>query len=274
MSKKTKKVRATKPGRTPRDRSHLPPKEKRVPPSVWSRKVNEVVPPRLPLAVGELRHGDAPRWEQLKVDLYALAQFVEAYGTVLDRIRSAQLPDPSGSTFTWCFTHETDRPHTLELRGWEGAPVPCPALTTWVGAKDMPGEAAVHPNAARMHEAQLAKLLGRVHRVVEDLRYLGLVYVPRRPKASDRLALERVNARQEPGCAACARVGRWTAPRGGPTTVAGVLDEEMLLCRWHCDATRAKGALPSDDETRQHHDPTVAKVRLKVSPTEHVEVPS
>jgi hypothetical protein len=249
----------------------LPSKADRIPPSPWKAEVNRIRPPRPPLSVGELRHGDAPRFERFDRDVTTAVQVLLAYSTVLDSIRTAQLPGPVSSTFLWCFTHETDRPHSLELRGWSGAPVPCPELVVWSGRKDQPGEAAVHPNVARDHEAKLVKLLDQFHRVVEDLRLLGGVYVRRAPTDSDRLALEKANRPAEPGCACCQKAGHWSAPyTKHPTAVKGILPEPLLLCRWCWRFVEKFLRVPSPAELGQFYDPAAKWVEVRVSASESV----
>jgi hypothetical protein len=81
---------------------------------------------------------------------------------------------------------------------------------------------------------------------------------PRVADAADRAALARLNDRDpEPGCDSCARVvdaqgrRRWEPIDGrlaNPTTVGGVLDQPVWLCRWCYDACRDWRRLPTLEE--------------------------
>ena len=276
---KSKKKNASAARRTPKT-----PKASAKVPSPWARPENQNRPARPALTIGAASHGDHELHTRLVIDIENAVRYVLARSAVLQRIRDSQEGQPGAQSFDkaegagefWCFQHQRGDEHEITWTDelGERRRKPCPARVRWVQRSDMPGEAAVHPDTARRHEDQERKALNRLHAVVEELTLLAMLYVRRAPNEADRLALDRANRPAEPGCGCCQEVGVWSPPvMKNPTTVKGLLSEPVLLCRWCWDQVRRFERLPTADEVAQHHDPSVTKVKMRVSETESVYVP-
>lgn len=67
----------------------------------------------------------------------------------------------------------------------------------------------------------------------------------------------------EPGCELCRREKRWTAPKGEPTTVDGVLPRPYLLCSTCIRLVANVGRIPKPKEYHEAH--SRGRVKVKAS---------
>jgi hypothetical protein len=118
------------------------------------------------------------------------------------------------------------------------------------------------PARAKLNRAK--RLLEARRRNTDELENL-LRDTARSDTVKDRKDVAKAN---EPGCEVCARSDKWVPTHSGigPTTVAGRLDREYLLCSWHYQFTSANFRLPNDGEERKHQDGKRVTVRADVGP--------
>jgi len=117
-------------------------------------------------------------------------------------------------------------------------------------------------DVATQHRYELERCLLRAVGSLRRAQTIADLYAePHSASEGDRLALARINAPVDPGCASCART---EGPRGGPRwepvhhrspiDVNGRLSEPMLLCRWCETCVRNWGRLPSEKELQRRHE--------------------
>jgi hypothetical protein len=104
------------------------------------------------------------------------------------------------------------------------------------------------PARAKLNRAK--RLLEARRRNTDELESL-LRDAARSDTVKDRKDVAKAN---EPGCEVCARSDKWVPTHSGigPTTVAGRLDREYLLCSWHYAWVGSSGRLPEPDEEQRH----------------------
>lgn len=120
-------------------------------------------------------------------------------------------------------------------------------------------ESPVEAQALNKHDPAQAdlKLLDDIARRVKDLM-LEAGAVRRRYPPPRRGTVERSDA---PGCELCHREKRWSAPKGDPTDVAGVLSRPYLLCSTCIKLVANLGRLPKPHEHTEAHEHGRVKVR-------------